>query len=1144
MVEITWFVVTWLLLLIPAVFTFWRGRSVLRHKGAPTFEELHFQKARHTGLVMGVVVGVVLVNSPSWLLLKLGWVVGTLMIADYPYRKGLHGFSQGLVSYLSFNVRISLALHGHVIFLALIPAVAALGEEIAVARGTSGWALPAAAVMAVVALVAMHFTPWRIKTLVKTRPLMQGHLDSQFFGILQKARCRVPDIRHFGPVDGFYLNAHALPSFYRPLLLLSNDILSTLGPREVGAVFAHEVAHLEEASFRRRLLYEVCFLLLVGLAVGVVVGAALAAPIALQHAAWIWPMILVLGRSGLATSNQRQEHRSDLRGVELTGNPQVSIDALNKIHTFNYLPRRWTGDEAELSHPSLANRLRAIQEATASEDLPPPPPVLADIVLRDGVDRGTVVILGADRLHWLTGVSLEAGGDPRAAYDLARQRRTLTYPELIDLRIKVKWGNRPWLTARAADGERRLRLHPSDVARVKQRIDGIDSQLQGTAKERAPVASEDSAKTLLLRLDGLLVAILSLFSPLTASVAVAGLGVLVVPSRTALALAGTLAVASQVVSGILGEGIFALTDGLAVGGALLNAVCLLAMGMLFLNTAVRRFRLRVEEPQWAMVLPFVFLAPVAGFSALVGGLRWSLPSPKWHVYQWARDVPHIVPVLVAVAVSLALVRRGWSRPVATVSLLAACVLALLGTPWARQHFVDDPMAPRGNAFVIDSSAAALEPVRTLNLDTWSGRARWSPSAERLAVLSQGPGYGGDGDGYYDDYSDYYDDYSDSPDPSATDDAAEEGDAGGAASVDSSEGTPEPGALASQDAAAEVSDTADDSTGGSYAEASGNTFLVELGNGGHIPVVALDLAFLDDQRLLLLDVTAEGTWLHTYSLVPTTEAPVEVRLPLLQTPAFRWLPETRRWQVVGETYAEAPTLERYVGDLEGESELSLRLVLPDEEELAYPSWFMASDGAVLVTEDYGVSDLGWNDVMGGLLGFQGQRQWTFLAPEARGGDRLDLTTTVLGCECLTPPPTSRQVLCLLTDGRSTSVWAVDSESGEGQVLGHVDGESTAAVHLQDGLLLRLAGERFLWLDPFSGRGRKIHVAEGADGTGADADSQEVDDGLEGFFEQFIEERFEALWASSEMTAEGHRFALSGSASEGSTVRLFELQEAME
>lgn len=1096
----------WVLLSVPALFVFIRGRQLLPRKGESTFPDLHFKKAQTSGLVLGGCLGVVLVQSPDFFLLKMGWLLLSLAVADYPYRKALHGFSQGLLPYLSFSIRMAMALHGHVFLLVCIPGVVELWQKVAFRYGLGDGSTVVAVTVALLSIMAMHWVPWRFKWCVRARPLMQQRLDSHFFGMVQGATCRVPEIRHFGPKSGFYLNAHALPSLYRPLVVLSDDLLSTLGPREVGAVFAHELAHLEEATPKRRILHELGFVALALFGVLAVWGTSQLSPGLLPYLAWAWPMFLILSRNWIATSQQRQEHRSDLRAVELSGDAQTTIDALNKIHLFNYLPRRWSGDDTSLSHPSLANRLRAIQEAappeTSSKSPPLPPAPLPDLVVRGVQEPSTVVVLGQDRMHWLSDVSMQAGMNPKVVYDLAPQRSTMLYRDLADLRLVAKWGQRLWLTARDGDGERLLRLSNDDASAVQRHLEQIDHQLQGTAVEQAPVASESGFKTGHLRLNGFLVAGLGLFSTWSWPLIVVGLLVLMTPSTTALAAAGAVTIGSQIAALALGKVDFQL--GLGENLALLNVLCLGFMGMLFLSTAMKRYRFRAREAGWTLWLPLFILGFLGFLSLLWGALRFVLPSPRWFLHLWARDMPFVVPACLALVVALCFLRRPWARPLAVGVGLLGFAATLLGTSWARQHWVQDPLAALGPRFDMSEQVVEVPAERSSEEKAWPGWVRWSPSG-KLAVQ--------------------VDDY----------DSAEAGE-------------PDSGEYQSGD--------------DFLQEGLAIPFVVELGNGHRATWEAENLLWLDDNHLLLMTHGADHTTLSSLTLVPSTEDPVEITLPRLMLPTLLGSEEMGGWQLTGlarDAGGVDPTgavrLSEAADEIDSAGEtdgpqivLSFRghwpkgevehrqLVLP-EDPSTYYEWIMGTDGALLKHHDLDeAAEFSWKTLFFGFFEYFGRQELSWKSVEGSVGRHSALLTTALGAECLPSPSPDLPVLCWVDDGRFTTLWQMGPQISDIQVLGHVDCSLAEVFYTHGGVFFRI-DELELWqLDLESTAARRFRLVRQGDDAAASLEhsqeqgDEELEDGApSGWLEGFLEAQMGGWYDVSTLTVDGRQVTLSSSES---------------
>lgn len=69
------------------------------------------------------------------------------------------------------------------------------------------------------------------------------------------------------------------------------------------------------------------------------------------------PIMLITG-----FGTRKRELEADALAVQWTGDPELVIRALTKLHTLNASPHRLKpGDELVSSHPSLVNRIKAIR---------------------------------------------------------------------------------------------------------------------------------------------------------------------------------------------------------------------------------------------------------------------------------------------------------------------------------------------------------------------------------------------------------------------------------------------------------------------------------------------------------------------------------------------------------------------------------------------------------------------------------------------------------------------------------------------------------------------------------------------------------------------------------------------------------------
>ena len=701
-------VLSFLILLIPAVYTWWYGRRLLRRTGDPQFAELHVRKAIHLGSVIGLCLGFSVVASFGYTGLKLLLVILGATAADYGYRRVIFRESWGFFAYLGHIVRFGAASFGVWILIALLPeAIRAAGDA---------WR-PVAAGLALVIVAASQLYSWLFRRLVGAREIGHPQLEGRFAQILVKAGCRMPWIGRAGPAGGFWLNALAVPSLYRQGVVLSHDLLASLGPREATAIFAHEVGHLEQFSRKRLIFGQLTLLTLISVPLFLAYRLGPGSQ-AFGIVAGLWPIAVLLWICWAAARGQKHEHDSDLRALELCGEPQALIDGLTKIHLLGRMPRRWdAGHEAQMSHPSLAQRLRAIREAAGLD-----PPRVAELTVRAAGDRDRAVVLTADRLLWLTGTD----------------RRSIQYTDLTDLRLVAGGRKTRQLVATDRAGTSiRMPISLDDAPAVKAALARIDIRLPGTAPGLSTAAAEASTSSAWVRVDAVLMMILGVLSPSLGTLSLASLLVLIRPAAANLAAAGTIAVASALIgltelaAADLGDTmkLFALGAWIWFGGT-------------FLWFAVRRFRARVEEPAWTLWTGLATLSGFAAVSLALGASRLSRSLPATQLHNWAREIPAALLLLIGLAAMLLTVRRRSARVACVVLLLTAAAIAVPATRWFRDRFGQDALAAGTPA--LTSAAGLLTKERELTVDDYVYQLVLSPSGERLAYSSAD---GGDEDEY-------------------------------------------------------------------------------------------------------------------------------------------------------------------------------------------------------------------------------------------------------------------------------------------------------------------------------------------------------------------------------------------------------------
>jgi Zn-dependent protease with chaperone function len=147
---------------------------------------------------------------------------------------------------------------------------------------------------------------------------------------------------------------------------LTQGLLQKLEPEEVRAVVAHEIGHLKGRHPHKTMLATLPTLVLLWCALrfseplldrvpetGVIPGAL-----------FVGMLVLVALTPVLASGRGRRqrEREADALAVEWTGDPELVIRALTKLHALAGAPERLKpSDEFLSTHPSLAHRIHAIR---------------------------------------------------------------------------------------------------------------------------------------------------------------------------------------------------------------------------------------------------------------------------------------------------------------------------------------------------------------------------------------------------------------------------------------------------------------------------------------------------------------------------------------------------------------------------------------------------------------------------------------------------------------------------------------------------------------------------------------------------------------------------------------------------------------
>ena len=424
-----------------------------------------------------------------YLILMLIWNGTGVMIGDFPKRKILFEERWRLTQFLASMPRIYFGLSGFWLVLILAP----FGIHFS---GSLKWLV---AGFLFVALLAWSRLFHRVTAFfLGARPLRDAELIARFSEIQAQSHAPPTRVLVMGPELGSFSNAFALPSVNRPSVVFSKPLLSVLEPIEAAAIFAHEIAHIEDFDRKklRKLRLGDAFLVLTACWPIVLIVQFASSFTTVFLLAWL-PIVLafLIYRT---KSSQKAETNSDLRAVALAGDGEALIRGLIKLHTANRMPRRLAAEvERSGTHPSLAQRIRDIRQAmrTLGQTSESAPDAASEpglggseeinlFLSREKV--GDFLVVYRQRIHWLSlneddlaDISLENPDEDcfRRLQDQAVRAKTMALRELVELRLVVK-RNKPAL--RMVDRKGKPSLFPlkeDDIALVQVVLDQVEQEL-------------------------------------------------------------------------------------------------------------------------------------------------------------------------------------------------------------------------------------------------------------------------------------------------------------------------------------------------------------------------------------------------------------------------------------------------------------------------------------------------------------------------------------------------------------------------------------------------------------------------------------------------------------------------------------------
>ena len=711
--------------LAPAILIWWRGRRILRTLDSATLAEAWWQhRARSGQWIVFACVGLAFLAG-----LQTLWVAPMVLIlaltAGFPARRAVLEESWSVWAYLGWIGRV-------IVVFACPWALLIVGPAIIDAIGPLNPVGSAVVALALVLRLAMP-QRWLIAVL-GARPVTGDELSElRQFAIEagQRSTATTPQLLRLDLRGGRWINAVALVHPTQPAVAFSEPLLELTTSAEQCAIYAHELAHVEQFSPRRLRWFGAALWLLSGLAVAVI-------PLAQWRLGITWPALTawVVAMLALAiwriAKHQQQEHDSDLRALELGADPSALISSLEKLHTGARLPRRLAASEEQrASHPSLARRIQAIRRAAGEPHGVETPTDTVPTVIGVRQQPGQSVLIEADRITWLEGVPETALGDPAAMRASAAATRSRPYSALHELRVDTRRGA-PALVAVDADGQRiRTPLNDTDTAQVQAALDRVDIQLAPLTKPT--LVGRLAAATVFARLLGLLAAVSALLLPGGGAVAVLAVVATILPRAGWLMAAGICGIGGALLAWLRPASQWATTAPVGTLAAVTAASC----AVLVLMAVARAAAIPKDRERWAWLPPGLLLAWLG--LVWLAAVGWALLAGEpgldpYHLHRWARSAESLLLFPVATAGVLLLLRPRW-RWIAAV-LVAALILPAvwLGSLGFRAAHVDDPFLADDQPQPMAKLTLAPE-LWTIEVDSFTDWIRLDPRGERLAVSS-------------------------------------------------------------------------------------------------------------------------------------------------------------------------------------------------------------------------------------------------------------------------------------------------------------------------------------------------------------------------------------------------------------------------
>jgi heat shock protein HtpX len=270
--------------------------------------------------------------------------------------------------------RLLLIVESIAIFLIMLALLTIIGLQL---FGYSGLLLSAGGIIFIVIVANRRMAYAQPQNVSK---LSEDKVPRMYEGIRELSqRANLQSVPELYLFDAQYMNAATLDKPGEPMIIVTPPVVNQLSDREVTALLAHEVAHIQSRDVFFQRIVQAVYLLTQVVAQTAWIMLILFFPIFLFSRANL-PLYIIAILFGapvlsillqLAFSRSR-EFNADLGAVELTGEPLALAEALEKIEkvqsrfldTMLPFPTRRNRRESSLfsSHPAIPKRIEKLKK--------------------------------------------------------------------------------------------------------------------------------------------------------------------------------------------------------------------------------------------------------------------------------------------------------------------------------------------------------------------------------------------------------------------------------------------------------------------------------------------------------------------------------------------------------------------------------------------------------------------------------------------------------------------------------------------------------------------------------------------------------------------------------------------------------------